>query len=253
MTTVFLLDGLVTSGFLRLMKIVQNIPGTKVPVPYNNLVYNNLQGIEAGRNTLDTYLNNPAYSGPKVVVGISMGTQVALKWQRDVTSRIPVEDLSFIHLASPENRFTGACFIAPKTYGAGYGGRGLPKTVKYDNTFFNRQFDGVCDYPNIVKPNSTALQNASIGMGIIHLNYFTVTLTDPNNVSYDAGPLEHYIWSPTYPLPMVSVNTAGTAVWGALFGQKALEKQRAQIFAEDSKYRWTAELGYDRPVTIPDP
>lgn len=255
MTTVFLLDGLGYSGFLPLTKIVQNVGGTRIQVPYNNQVGNNLQAIEAARNTLDTYLN--AYAGPKVVVGISMGTQVALKWQRDVTSSIPAGDLSFIHLASPENRFTGACVIAPKLWGPGYGGIGLPRKAKYPNTFFSRQFDGVCDYPNLPKANSTALMNALIGMGVIHINYFTVQLNDARNVTHTDPDGTKYIWSPTYPLPMVNAIASSfsstNSAWQKLFPGRAAQKQRDQTFADDQKYRPQVESGYDRPVIIPDP
>jgi hypothetical protein len=260
MTTVFMLDGFGFSGFMPLTRLVQDLGGTRVQVPYNNQLGNNLPAVTAAVQTLDTYLNNPTYAGPKIVVGISMGTQVALKWQRDIPPTIPETELSFLHLASPENRFTGAAFNAPKIYGGGYGGRGLPKTVTYKNTFFNRQYDGVCDYPNIPKPRSVAIQNAMLGMAFLHINYFTVRLTDPNNVSYvetnPNGTQNIYMWSPTYPLPMVpgtAVNDPSQGFWQQLFGLKALQRQRDKTFADDQRYRTQVELSYDRPVYIPDP
>lgn len=287
-TTVFMLDGYGFSGFMPFTKIVQSLGGTRVQVPYNNLLGNYLPGITAAAATLDTYLKKAAYaSSDKIVVGISMGTQVALKWQRDYgpTSTLPTSGtgkLSFLHLASPENKFTGSVVRAGNIYGHGYGGVGLPGGGSaYDTRFFQRQYDGVADYPNATPTNPISILNAVAGMALIHTNYFTVGLDDAANQSFTDTDGAVYTWSPTYPLPWLSpfpvtpprktnfitnflqgIRADKIGVWpgklsptnkGAAFAYLPPSQQKTPLSELDAQYRSLIEVAYDRPVTIPDP
>jgi PE-PPE domain len=295
-TTVFLLDGLGWTGILGSIDIAKRLgayPNRLVQVPYMNWLGNYLPGITAAAGTLDDYLNDPFYADDdKVVVGISMGSQVSLKWQRDYgpDSTLPGSGpgkLSFLHLACPENRFTGVSYIAPEVYGGGYGGLGLPaEGTDYDTHFFVRQYDGVGDYPNVDNPNDIAIYNAVLGMGLVHLNYFDADLDADDNYTYvdaehpGAGEVR-YTWALTYPLPWVSPielptpprtvipPTVGKGIRadligvypgplvpvgkGVVFAMLPPNRQRDSTEQLDDAWRSIIEAAYDRPVEIPDP
>lgn len=252
-TTVFLLDGFGWTGFLKFIAIAKKLgsaPNRMVQVPYNNQVGHSLPNVVAGAAMLDGLLHNPLYEDDdKVVLGISMGSQVALYWQRvyGPASTVPASGagkLRFLHLACPENRFTGVSVIAPDTWGGGYDGIGLPTGgTKYDTEFFHRQHDGVADYPNKPNPNGTAVANAVAGMALVHNNYFNVTLDDTQNVtfvdsSHPGTGVVKYTVAPTFPMPLLSA--------AGLFGKEYAMRR-------DQEVRPQVEMAYDRPKHVPMP
>lgn len=254
-TTVFLIDGYAYTGFLRLTKIAQSLgagPNQFVQVNYANNIPNYLPGIQAAVQTLDALLNNPAYGGPKVVCGISMGTQVAYKWIRDISPTSPIgpSQLSFVLLANPENKYTGVT-VSTTAFGTGYGGSGIPNTCPYSVQNFVRQYDGVGDYPNQPNPNQTALDNAWLGMAVLHNNYFYVGLNDDTNWSHAEGPTNNlvYTWAQTYPLPLAG----GMNDLYQFFNANPVPSFGSPSQLQDEQQRPIIEAAYNRPVAIPVP
>jgi hypothetical protein len=141
--------------------------------------------------------------GPKTVFGWSAGARIANKWQREFgpTSPIPPEDLQFINIGDPENRFGGACVVPnppKKLFGmirpkADYGGPGIPEDTRYHTIVLTRQYDGWADCPNAEQPSAEALAAPDDG---IHMNYFDVGLDDDDLLRYTIGNVT-YLLKPT--------------------------------------------------------
>lgn len=252
--TVFLLDGYGWSGMLR----YANIPlalgangGTFVQVPYNNNIAGSPSNIQSAAQTLNTYLTGN-YTPPFVVCGISMGTQVAYKWLRDYgpSSAIPAANLSFVLLANPENAYTGSAVLdtAAMLPAGTYGGLGAPANTPYTVTNVIRQYDGVADYPNVSTPNSTAIQNALIGMFDIHDAYMFVNLDD-THYSVTDGNITTSWYGPTYPAPTVAPFSILNYFLGIKYNPATADWTQSQ----DMQVRPTIEQSYNRPVKIPAP
>lgn len=79
-----------------------------------------------------------------------------------------------------------------------------------------------------------AAENAINGMVLIHNVYLYVTVNDPQNVSYiDPVNGVKYVWSPTYPVPLL-----GVATWSP---------------SADRLIRQEVGECYPRPVAVPQP
>jgi hypothetical protein len=202
MATVFLLEGAYSLGALGMMMRGSITAGnTVVTVPYNNW-WPESGNVGVAAALLNTYLNNPAYAGEKLVYGMSLGSQVACRWLRDYgpSSSIPASDLSFLLLGNPERKHGGALAVDPVRFFNTYGGVGVPTGTPYDVIDFAVQYDGWADWPNALTPNATSIFNAQLGQGQIHnLGYFNVGLSDPGNLSITEGNIT-YILSPHAPL-----------------------------------------------------
>lgn len=252
--TVFLLDGYGWSGMLR----YANIPialgangGTFVQVPYNNNIAGSPSNIESAAKALNTYLTGN-YTAPFVVCGISMGTQVAYKWLRDYgpSSAITPANLSFVLLANPENPYTGSAVLDTSVLmpAGTYGGLGAPANTPYTVTNVIRQYDGVADYPNVSTPNSTAIQNALIGMFDIHDAYMFLNLSD-THYSVTDGNITTSWYGPTYPAPTVAPFSILNYFLGIKYNPATADYTQSQ----DMQVRPTIEQSYNRPVKIPAP
>lgn len=255
--TVFLVDGFGYTGFLRFTKIAQSLgaaPNKFVQVQYNNQQGDNLPNIVAGVATFDQLVNSPQYAGPKIAIGISMGTQLLYKWIRDksatASSYAQPSQLSFVLLANPENKYTG-CVQSTSAFGSGYGGAGIPDSCPYTVQNFVRQFDGVGDYPNLPNPSSTALTNAWLGMACLHNNYFYVGLSDRTNFSHVEGPTSNltYTWNQTYPAPIVG---GMQDIW-QFFNANPVPVVGDPVQGGDKTNRPIIESAYSRPVQIQTP
>lgn len=238
-------------------------PGdTLYTLPYTNEA--GASNIAAGVSLLDTKLK--ATSGHKRVVGYSEGCQVATKWLRDHGAD-GVTDLEFLMIADSENKYGGFIY-GHSIFNSISDTAGLPGTVNYPVTYLIRQYDGWSDFPvsdalnadidalsgigsgNDAAANAmraaaaaaasdqnvlTAVSNAIAGMSLVHTLYLDVTVADAANVTYTdpAQPTVEYVWSPTYPVPLLGI--------GDTFPQT------------DQQLRTQIESAYTRPVTIPLP
>jgi hypothetical protein len=142
-------------------------------------------------------------TGTVWVLGWSQGAQVIYKWLRQYGPRsaIPVSRVRFISIGNPERLYGGATVVQSpprKLFGnkpvASYGGRGVPSGNRYLVTDFVRQYDGWADLPTVATPSALALSTIS---DAYHLDYFTVSIDDPDVISY-AGPNNvTYLLKPT--------------------------------------------------------
>jgi hypothetical protein len=242
-------------------------PGdTLYTVPYVNNA--GAANIAAGSTMVDNKVNSTA--GDILLVGYSEGCQVINKWMRDHGASSPVTPTSRLKcllIADSARKFGG--FIYGHTIFAGLGDvGGMGSTVPYSVVSLARQYDGWSDFPtgdadvqaalddlsilgsdddaiaNAMRSiaaafNNTdtfnAAENAVVGMSAIHTMYLNVTPDDPVNVTYTdpAQPNIKWVWSPTYPVPLLGS--------GNTFPQA------------DQALRQSIESKYDRPVTLPDP
>jgi len=235
-----------------------------------NINYTNEPGaanITDGVDKLNTQINNTR--GEKLVFGYSMGAQVVTRWIREhnTDSDVPAADMSFLMIGNAERKYGGMVY-GLNGFSSIADTAGLPNTkVRWSVVDFARQYDGWADFPNAPKIRSamedlsaigsgstaytdamrdvsramtdqaswTALMNTLAGLTTVHALYIDVAVDDPQNVSYidPAQPNVRYVWSPTYPVPML-----GT---GSTFPQ------------EDRRFRTLIESCYSRPVQIPLP
>lgn len=206
MSTVFTIDGAGWSGFLRFMCRGAVTRGKTIkPVRYPNTYFEGLRYVSAvravarGAQTLDDMLTAHFDDRPDaddvVVYGVSMGAQVACKWlrERGPTSRVPVERVSFVLLANPEQPFHGIYRADPELVTfmklPDYGGVGVPPNTKFAVTDVCRQYDGMADFPNLpaAQVASVAVYNAILGLVTVHNNYFRLDLDSPDNMSVRRG------------------------------------------------------------------
>ena len=151
---------------------------------YNNHV-SDLDNMIKAAASLNDYLLK--VKEPSVVVGMSMGTQLAYKWLRDYGPHVNVDPdkVSFVMCAPPENKYGGVSYFGPDVYKGGgpYGGIGLPDDTPFKVHNLIRQWDGVADYPNVEKPSFLATANAALGMAVIHSFYWDVTAAGGESIT----------------------------------------------------------------------
>ena len=241
---VMMVDGAIWSGFLpTVMKgtITKGCKKTQISYPNAYIDFKTFRIVSAveavviGAKELDKQLN-AAVEDELLVLGMSMGSQVACKWLRDYgpTSSIDPKRLSFLLLANPENKFNGVSVIRPPWFGVdipdnsgGTGIVGAPDDTPYKVIDFVRQYDGMADVPN--RPVKEAINNSKNGLAIVHSAYTDVTLEDEKNVSLVKGNIT-YTWSRTDLLPCL-----WTIGWLGDYARK-----------QDAKLRPIIEAAYDR-------
>lgn len=185
----------------------------------------------------------------------------------------PTSRLKFLLIGNAERRYGGFAYkhstfdAVADTEGLPEPLEDGTSTVHYQVTDFARQYDGVADFPDapiiqdaiesvggvttdpfnwilralqdvtnaLIGNYKDAALNAVLGMNLIHNNYFLVTPDDPHNVRFTDPdhPSVEYVWSPTYPAPMLGGGTTFPSLD---------RDQRARI-----------ETAYARPVTLPSP
>lgn len=170
------------------------------------------------------------------VYGHSNGAEVIDKWLREKGPTGPARGIDparvrFIKAANPSHRYNGR-FTGHTAFSPGYalyGPPGYPDDTPYSGIEFTRQYDWASDYPN-VETNMDAMNNSSWGF-ITHIDYYNVGLDDPGNVKKLIGNFL-YIWSPTFPLPMLGAIGA---------------------IGPDKQMRPRVERGYTRPAQVTGP
>lgn len=228
MTTVFTLAG----AFGTPSQIPAMLGGevtngnTVTPIFYPNWTIFEAQ-VDQGAEMLNNAVTTT--TGPMIAMGHSLGAVVCCNWLRNYgpSSTVSPADLSFVLMGNSVRPNGGFCFDL--NY---YPNSPAPANTPYTVTDIARQYDGWADWPQ----NSGVLiadWNAWSGMNNVHPDYRGVRLTDPKNVSYVAGNIT-YIWSPTWPAPILGTSQVGTAVF-------------------DQDIRPQIEAAYSRPVTIPNP
>jgi hypothetical protein len=132
---------------------------------------------------------------PTVLYGHSQGGQViysALRgWAAKPATAPDPAQVSWVSIGNPENTFGGK---SPNP---------IPTNSPYRGTEVIRQYDGWADWPTDTK-NALAVVNAIVGMQIVHPDYFTVNVDDPNNVRYVEGNVT-YVFVPNKTLPLVQL------------------------------------------------
>lgn len=215
MSTVFTIDGAGWSGLLRFMcrgavtrgKRIRNVkyPNTYVDgLRYVPAVRAVERGVQALDDMLTAHFDGHPAADDVLVYGVSMGAQVACKWlrERGVTSTVPVDKVSFLLLANPEQPFHGIYRADPKLVKfmtlPDYGGVGVPAATPFRVTDVCRQYDGMADFPNLpaAQVKSRAVVNALLGLLTVHNNYFRLDIDSPDNVRVHRGNIT-YVFSPT--------------------------------------------------------
>jgi len=213
-------------------------PYVPVKVPYINLPFSLFAA--GGVSRLDTYMHR--YVGQQILVcGHSMGAQVIAKWLREdgPTSDILPTEVTFILTGNLERKYNG--FPDGGDYGAG----GTPDATPYKVIDIARQYDFWADHPDDTD-NTVAMRNVDPsggGFGIgnpVHTGYSQVSANpdDARNFTTTEGNIT-YVWSPTYPAPIIDDQEYFTTVKG--------------VAPRDEEVRADIEAGYSRPVMIPDP
>ncbi|MEO6792440.1 MAG: PE-PPE domain-containing protein [Mycobacterium sp.] len=253
MSTVLAIDGAGWSGLLRFMCRGAVTKGKTVRcVKYPNTYFDGLRyvpavkAVERGAKALDDMLtahfNGHPDADDVLVYAVSMGSQVACKWLREQgpTSSVPTDKVSFLLLANPEQPFHGIYKADPKLVRfmklPDYGGVGVPESTAFAVTDLCRQYDGMADFPNrpAAQVDSLAVNNALLGLVVIHNNYFRLDINNPDNIRVSRGNIT-YVFSPT------RVPPAG--VFNALFPAR-LKKQRQKIENSYDRSAWnTAPAG----------
>lgn len=277
-TTVLVIDPMGTDIMPymgSLMRGTINTMGTAEKLPYVNLP--GLANVVAGTATLHARLTTGRAPNEKFVVfAYSEGAQVASRWLRLHGPDLDIDpaDIEFILIGNATRKYGG--FAYHRTVFAAVADiDGYPDNTPYKVTDFVRQYDSIGDFPTGSPEILSALDSISgIGFGIdlwaqaftaikailsnqdlinaveeaeagtlVHVNYFDVTLTNPNNVSYTPdisfgvpGNVT-YMWSPTNVLP-------------SLVGWAWLPKYQQQL---DFAQRESVESNWNRPVALPLP
>lgn len=207
MGTVFTLDGIGFPGMLATTAMASQLlasaqTSAPVPIPYDTYVSANVD-VAGASAALDAAFHSGANRAPFLVLGIGLGTQVMYKWLRDYgpSSTVDPSDMSMTCLAPPEVSDNGVAVVRPDITPT-YGGVGVPSSTPYTVVNLMRQYDGVCDYPNL-PPSPLAYRNAWIGMTTIHGNYLDLLPSNPNNVSFVSGTVSYHL-NPTPILPLVA-------------------------------------------------
>lgn len=250
MGTVFTIDGAGWSGLLRFMcrgaattgKTIKKIryPNTYVDgLSYVPAVTAVARGAQALDEMLTAHFNGHPDADDVLVYGVSMGAQVACKWlrERGPTSTVPVDKVSFLLLANPEQPFHGIYRADPKLVKfmtlPDYGGVGVPESTPFAVTDVCRQYDGMADYPNLpaAQVGSLAIINALLGLLTIHNNYFRLALDSADNVRVRRGNIT-YVFSPTRVPPACGLDAPFPA---------RLKRRRQKIESCYDRSAWSAK------------
>lgn len=168
-----------------------------------------------------------AKPGRAIFFGHSAGARALARYLRTDPD---ISDKVFVLTGNQERKYGGASVVGPLP--ADYGGLGVPEDTPHQVWDFARQYDAVADYPD--EPNLTSLTNiiasATEAGGNIHVDYSTVWLGDPSNLTVTEGNI-HYVLAPTWPAPVARKRTKSVA-WEAI---------------EDNKKRPLVEKCYSRP------
>ena len=250
----------------QLLKGTIRKPGdTVVTIPYTNQP--GRQNVADGVEMLHAAILNAISNGATdiLVFGYSEGCQIADWWLWKYGQSTPVDPalIRFWLIANANRKYGGFVCGHPIFDAVGYT-NGKPANTPYRVIDFTRQYDGVSDFPtaqpiqnalvglqsvgsdqnalsgamNAVAAvladtvHKTAALNAISGLVLIHNIYLYVTLDDPNNVSLTEGNIT-WVWSPTYPAPMLGLSTS--------------------FASADRENRLLIEQAYQRPVAIPMP
>lgn len=259
-------------GVPQLLQGTVMSPGdTLYTLPYNNT--SGIGNINAAVPMLDTKIHSEVNAGHTVkVFAYSEGAQIIDKWLTDhgQSTPVPTNKLSFLSIANANSKHGGFAYNQSAFNAVGYTA-GQPAVVPYPYTIFTRQYDGVADFPYdpmiraamqdlqaaTANPNmwTTALsamvslmtnshspslnrliaaENAVTGMVLIHNIYLYVKVSDPQNVTHtDPTNGVNYVWSPTYPVPLLGLST-----WSP---------------SADRQLRQEIEDCYPRPVAVRKP
>lgn len=178
-------------AFFPVMRVWLNKFATTAPHTCKKVGYLNIPSAgnaARGVAALDRALHET--SGPKIVFGHSMGSQVAAKWLREraASSDVDPDQVAFLLCGNPERKYGGALCVedTPKYWGpvqASYGGPGIPDDTRYTVVDYARRGDFWADAPDPRSPFTMARP----GDQKVHCNYFSVGLNDPDVVSYTEG------------------------------------------------------------------
>lgn len=231
----------------QLLKGTVMSPGdTLYTVPYKNT--SGIANVEAAATMLDTKIRSVvAAGGLAKVFSYSEGGQPADLWITENASSPPCggDQLEFLSIANANSKYGGFVYNHSAFSQVAYTG-GLPATVPWPYTMFARQYDGVADFPydasiqNALVTTQTymnkvtmasmasavsswgpllsntahrvAAENAFWGAIYIHNNYFNVTPDDPHNMSFTDTSGVKYVWSPTYPVPLLGMGMTIPAI-----------------------------------------
>lgn len=253
-----------TTGVPQLLKgTIMDAGDTLYTLPYNNT--SGAVHITDAIPMLDAKLKST--TGEVLVFGYSEGCQIADWWLANQGSTpaagVDPAEVSFLLIANADRKYGGFVYQSTVFDAVAYTA-GKPDNTPYTVIDFARQYDGVADFPtaapiqtalnnlqalttdtnafqtamqdiaNVVANTSyaNAALNAVTGFVAIHNNYLQVTVADTDNVSLVDGNIT-WMWSPTYPVPLLGI--------GGTFP------------AADQALRPQIETAYSRPVTLPTP
>lgn len=259
-----------TSGYAQLLNgTVASTSDTVYTLPYNWNVSSSAN-ITSGAGLLDTKLNGT--SGQILVFGYSEGCQIADYWlsNQATSTSVSPSNVTFLLIGNADRKYGGFAYNRSEFSTVGYTG-GKPDSTPFTVVDFVRQYDPIGDFPNAAPivsaltglasvgsdgnamtgamqavasvmasgPYSNAMTNCVAGLALIHTGlgvagtgYMSVTTSDPTNLTLQDGNIT-WIWSPTYPVPMLGVG--GT------------------LPQSDYTLRTQIEQAYSRPVDIPMP
>lgn len=257
-------------GVSQLMNGTVAAPGDTVyTLPYNWNT-STAANITNGASLLDTKLR--ATSGTVLVFGYSEGCQIADYWLTNYgpTSSVSTTNVSFLLIGNADNKYGGFAYNRSVFNTVAYTG-GKPDATPYTVIDFVRQYDPIGDFPSAAPivaaltglqsiaeggtafsaamsavsavlasgPFSNAMSNCLSGLALIHTGlgipgtgYMSVTTSDSNIVSLVDGNIT-WMWSPTYPIPMLGTSTNNPQ--------------------QEYNLRTQIETAYSRPVSIPMP
>lgn len=239
---------------------VMDAGDTLYTLPYDNNASSSAN-IAAGVAMLDAKIR--ATAGKILVFGYSEGCQIADQWISENYTDAAVKSLpmSFLCIGNADRKYGGFIYGHAAFDSLGYNG-GLPAAaLPWAYTDFARQYDAIADFPTAAAIQDTlsdlevslqdpdALDNAVAAVGallintdewtaaynaacglFVHINYFSVTVADGNNLSYtDPVSGVKYVLSPTYPVPILGLST--------------------MIPSADERLRVKIEACYTRPYT----
>ena len=162
-------------------------------------------------------------SGDVVIMAYSQGAVIGTRWLINDASTAPQspDSLYVVLLGNQSQSLNGWSTIS--------GGVKTPNDGKYKVVDVCRQYDPLCDYPNIA--GLPAIMNALAGYTQLHGNYTNVDVNDPNNWVRTVGNTT-YVLVPTEQLPMFS--------WMRRIGLSAVADQL------DAQWKPVIESSYER-------
>lgn len=162
-------------------------------------------------------------SGDVVIMAYSQGAVIGTRWLINDASTAPEspDSLYVVLLGNQSQSLNGWSTIS--------GGVKTPNDGKYKVVDVCRQYDPLCDYPNIA--GLPAIMNALAGYTQLHGNYTNVDVNDPNNWVRTVGNTT-YVLVPTEQLPMFT--------WMRRIGLAAMADQL------DAQWKPVIESSYER-------